>query len=88
MYRRSVNANGNGQIERSKDGGATWEAMTAPEINIEQLKFWVGAVNTGTQQPYVTMVIRGIASTSAKTLTSFNVQTSVSQRVPNLDLIP
>lgn len=87
MYRRNV-VSGVGRLERSKNSGTTWEALTAPEINITELKLWMGGVDIGVDQPYVTMVIRGTASTSAKTATSFNVQTTVAQRVPNLDLIP
>lgn len=81
----------NGQIQRSKLSGAvgSWEAMTAPEITITDLKFWVGGVlPVYTKQPYVTMVIRGTALTGPKSSTTFNVQTTVSQRVPNIDLTP
>ena len=87
LYRRSV-ISGNGRIERSKNSGTSWEAMTAPEINITDLKFWVGGVAIATQQPYIIMVIRGTAVTGPKSSTTFNVQTTISQRVPNLDLTP
>jgi len=89
-YRHGVHANGNGQIERSKANGivGSWETMTAPEINITDLKFWIGGVSASTEQPYITMVIRGTASTGPKISSSFNIQTTVSQRVPNIDLTP
>ncbi len=76
-----------GQIMRSKLGG-TPEALTAPELAITDLKFWVGGVTVSSQQPYVTMVIRGIAVTGPRTSTRFNIQTTISQRAPNFDLTP
>lgn len=73
----------NGSIERSTDSGSTYVALTAPEIRITTLRFWVDGTAIGSQQPFATILIRGIASTSAKTFTEFNIQTTVSQRTPN-----
>ncbi len=71
------------RIERSTNSGLSYVALTAPEIRITTLRFWVGGTAIGNEQPYVTMLVRGVASTSAKTFTSFNIQTTVSQRTPN-----
>jgi Tfp pilus assembly protein PilW len=73
-----------GSIERSTNGGATYIALTAPEITITTLKFWVDGTTIATDQPYVTILVRGTASTSAKTYTTFDIQTTISQRTPNL----
>lgn len=70
-------------IMRSTNSGANYVALTAPEISITSLQFWVGGVTAADEQPFVTMVIRGRAVTSAKTSTDFNIQTTISQRTPN-----
>ena len=78
-----------GSIMRSTTGlGGTFIAMTAPEMNINSLRFYAGGTTQNSEQAYVTIVIRGTASSTAKTNTSFDVQTTVSQRTPNFDLAP
>jgi hypothetical protein len=78
IYRFSGNS-----IERSTDSGATYLPLTAPELTITSLKFFVYGAAAGEDQPTVTMVIRGTASTTARTSTTFNMQTSVSAYTPN-----
>ena len=46
------------RIERSTDGGATYLALTAPELEVSNLRFYVSGTETDVNQPYVTMVIR------------------------------
>lgn len=72
-----------GQIQRSTDGGTTYYALTAPEINISTLRFFVEGTANGTGQPYVTMLIRGTAGSNNKTKTDINVQTTIAVRTPN-----
>lgn len=75
----------NMSIERSTDGGTNWVAMTAPEIVISKLRFWVGGNVLGDDQPYVTMIVYGtVGGGDLGTESSFNVQTTISQRTPNL----
>jgi type II secretory pathway component PulJ len=72
------------RIERSIDGGASWVALTAPEIVISNLRFWVGGVTVGADQPYIIMLVEGTVGTVTKTQTTFSIQTTISQRTPNL----
>jgi prepilin-type N-terminal cleavage/methylation domain-containing protein len=70
-------------IVRSTDDGATYLPLTAPEFSVANLQFYVYGTGKG-DQPTVTMVIRGSASTTARTATTFDVQTTVSAYTPNL----
>ncbi len=85
-YRLNNNAvyAGAGQIEkRTYDNGvwSDWVALTAPEINIQQLSFYVsGADLTDNAQPYVIMFIKGMASISNDSTAPFAIQTFISQR--------
>lgn len=79
---------GAGQICFSDDGGTNYLALTAPfpELSLEKLQFQVyGSVPEPlitSKQPLVVIIIKGTAGTgTAKT--TFNVQTSVSQRLPD-----
>ncbi len=77
------------QIQRSTNSGTSWLSMTAPEISIMQLAFYVGGTTLSGDQPYITMFISGSATSSlAKVSTSFDIQTTVSARTPNFLLTP
>lgn len=68
-------------IEKSTDGGLTYLPVTAPEISIQDLTFYVlGAVPSDTLQPKVLIKIKGSAGTKEGEKTDFTVQTLVSQR--------
>lgn len=72
------------QIEKSVDGGSTYIAVTAPEINIESLSFYVLGASpapANTLQPRVLIKIKGSAGSKAKTKSDFSLQTLVSQRL-------
>lgn len=84
QYVYRLNAN---RIERSTDGGATFLALTAPELNVTTLRFYVSGTEYDDNQPYVTMVIRGQASTTPKTATDFNIQTTIGERTPNFQYL-
>lgn len=84
QYVYRLNAN---RIERSTDGGATFLALTAPELNVTTLRFYVTGTEYDDNQPYVTMVIRGQASTTPKTATEFNIQTTIGERTPNFQYL-
>lgn len=71
-------------IEKSQDSGATFAALTAPEVKIENVQFYVtGAEKGDSLQPMVVIVAKGHAELNARTRTDFNLQASVSQRVPD-----
>ncbi len=80
IYRLSGN-----RIERSTDGGSTFLALTAPELDVTNLRFYVTGTETSSNQPYVTMIVRGSASTTPRTATDFNIQTTIGERTPNFD---
>ncbi len=71
-------------IERSQDSGTTFAALTAPEVKIEKLRFYVtGAEKGDSLQPMVVVVAQGHAQLGQRSRTDFNLQASVSQRVPD-----
>jgi len=73
------------QLERSIDGGATFIGVTAPEVRIENMKFYVSGTSvTDTKQPKVTITIQGLAGVKARVKTDFNLQVTISQRLPDL----
>lgn len=78
----------NHRIQRSKDGGATFVDLTAKEINIDDMRFFVLGSTPDTNQPVVTVVIRGTASVTPAVSTSFNIQTTLGSRTPNYSNFP
>jgi prepilin-type N-terminal cleavage/methylation domain-containing protein len=75
-----------GYIARSEDGGNTWVHLTAPEVSINSMTFYVVGSKPGdTTQPKVLVVLKGEAGIgSAKTDTTFHVEATAVQR--QLDL--
>lgn len=72
----------NNRLERSTNGGGTFVAVTAPEVVIEDLRFYVvGAIPGDTVAPKVVIVVRGYAGISSRTRSNFNLQTTVTQRL-------
>lgn len=82
--------NGEGWLERSIDAGNTFIRITAPEVEIENFKFYVvgseplSGINNDTKQPKVTITIGGTVNISERSKTTFNIQTTVSQRLLDL----
>jgi len=71
-----------GSIEKSDNGGVSYLGITAPEITINDFRFFVrGSQNTDALQPKVLMIIHGTAGVNEKVRTTFNLQTTASQRV-------
>jgi prepilin-type N-terminal cleavage/methylation domain-containing protein len=72
----------NGQIFRSKDGGAA-SAITAPPpaLQVTTLSFYVsGADPDDDRQPKILMIVRGTANVGSRSQTNFNIETLISQR--------
>lgn len=68
-------------IEKSTDEGLSYVPVTAPEITIVDLKFYVlGASSADHLQPKVLIKIKGSAGTKESDKTDFTVETLVSQR--------
>jgi type II secretory pathway pseudopilin PulG len=55
-------------------------AITAPEVTITKVRFYVSGASTNDGQPRVFMIINGNAGGASAVGTSFNLQTTVSQR--------
>lgn len=71
----------NGAIEKSSDGGATFAALTGPEVTINTLGFYVlGQAPGDGIQPRVTITI-GITSQVGNQTSNLKVQTTVSERL-------
>ena len=72
-------------LEESVDGGNTYVAVTAPEIVINSLEFYVigASPSPGTLQPKVLIKITGTAGTKASSITDFTLETLASQRLIN-----
>lgn len=77
-----------GCIERSTDG-VNWLPITAPEVIIQNVGFLFYVIGTGRGsadniQPRVVITIKGYVQVTATQQTSFNIQTSVTQRIYDL----
>ncbi len=71
----------NATVMRSVDG-ATFAAITAPEVVISKLAFYVVGSPTGDGiQPKVNILLSGSVAVTSKLTSQFNLQTSVTQRV-------
>jgi prepilin-type N-terminal cleavage/methylation domain-containing protein len=57
-------------------------AITASEITVTNLRFYVSGTASGGDQPRVTTVIQGYSGTST-TRSDFNINTTISQRASN-----
>lgn len=74
----------NSRIERSVNGGATFLPITAEEVTIESMKFYVvGALpdDFPQQQPKVVMTLRGYAGTNERSRTEVKLQTMITSRL-------
>jgi prepilin-type N-terminal cleavage/methylation domain-containing protein len=70
-----------GCIVRSTDGGATYSSMTSSEVYIGTLKFYVTGAQNAAIQPKVTILLSGVVTVTATQTSTFNLQTSVTQRI-------
>lgn len=85
---------GRNRLFRSQDGGGTWLAVTAPEVQIDDMTFYAvgtepggaGDVDHDVVQPKVVVVIKGSAQAeNAKSRTTFYIQATAVQRA--LDIL-
>jgi prepilin-type N-terminal cleavage/methylation domain-containing protein len=67
-------------ILRSTNGGSTWLPMTSPEVNITNLSFYVVG-RSDALQPKLTMLLSGYVAISSGQQSTFNIETSVTQRI-------
>lgn len=82
-YRLGYYASGNGAIQkRAQESGiwTNWVSLTAPEINIQKLAFYVdGASSLDDSQARVQVFVQGVAIAGG-TASPFAVQTYISER--------
>ena len=82
-YKRTVDlSNNHGRIQKTDEFGSS-DYITASEIDIQKLCFYVFGQNVGDNiQPRVFMVLQGVGiDPQKKTSTDFSLQTTVSQRL-------
>lgn len=75
---------GIGCLARSLDGGTTWAAVTAPEVFLTKVSFYLlgSVVGSGDlMQPKLTVLLSGYVKVTGSRQTVFNLQTSVTQRL-------
>jgi len=93
IYRYARDENGIGRIYRSTTGSIQDEvAVTAPEVNIDHMKFYVVGTTRGIDQlpdnpvqPKVVIEIRGTAGAhDEKIRTTFSIQATAVQRILDL----
>ncbi|OGZ07104.1 MAG: hypothetical protein A3D65_00635 [Candidatus Lloydbacteria bacterium RIFCSPHIGHO2_02_FULL_50_13] len=75
-----------GRIERSVNSGGEYLPLTAPELTVSNFRFYVYGVSVNDDQPVTTLLIRGSASTTQRTATTFNIQTTVAAYTPNIEI--
>ena len=88
-YRLATTTN---RIQKSTDNGATYVDITSPELQINNLMFYVKGVEPPDgiyphviQHPRVTVVVGGVAGISnPNSQTEFSFQTTISQRAPEI----
>jgi prepilin-type N-terminal cleavage/methylation domain-containing protein len=85
VYTFAQDKNGVGRIYKSENGQSP-VAITAPEVSIEEVKFYVVGTTPGdTTQPKVIIVIKGSAGAAgSKASTTFHIQATAVQRVLDL----
>jgi prepilin-type N-terminal cleavage/methylation domain-containing protein len=64
----------------------SWERMTAPEVEVSDLRFYVSGATLNQDQPTITIVMKGEAHVS-RVVRPFSIQTTVTARTPNTSLI-
>lgn len=84
QYRASSTIQG---MERSTDRGVTWTRMTAPEVGLSSLKFYVNGATKDNDQPFLTIIATGTIPTLRGQKLPFNIQASADPRTPNSSLI-
>lgn len=73
-----------GCVVRSTDGGSTYAAITASEVVVNTLQFYVIGAQSASLQPKVTILLSGTVQANGTQQTPFNLQTSVTQRLYDL----
>lgn len=86
VYSFQEDENGIGRIYKSESGGTGWLPITAPEVSIDEMAFYVvGTDPADNVQPKVVISIRGVAGADkVKTRSVFSIQATAVQRILDL----
>jgi prepilin-type N-terminal cleavage/methylation domain-containing protein len=77
-----------GQIMKSVDSEPPY-AVTAPEVRIESVQFYVTGEDPNDElQPKVFLTVNGYAGVKLRNRSQFNLQTTITQRLRDIDLTP
>ncbi len=69
-------------IERSEDGGATFDPITAPEVVVQTMEFYVvGSLQGDGIQPKIVLTLEGYTGTNDRTRTDIHLQTTLTPRL-------
>ncbi len=72
----------NGRVEVSKNSGTTFLPLTAPEVTVQNLRFYVSGAAAGDgSQPHMVITLSGYIQVSALNRTSIQLQTTLTQRL-------
>ncbi len=82
VYSIANDAQGRARLYRSQNGGASSIPVTAPEVDIEEMQFYVvGSTPQDNAQPKVVIVVKGAAGEdNVRIRTSFYIQATAVQR--------
>lgn len=84
VYSFATDASGIGRLYKSENGQAA-VAVTAPEVSIEEVEFYVvGTTRGDSVQPKVVIVVKGTAGLSESNKTTFHIEATAVQRVLDL----
>ena len=70
---------GRGSIQKKIDGGQS-VSITAPEIDVQRLVFYVDGAENDQKQPSVVIMVEGVATAGDGNTAPFAIQTYLSQR--------
>lgn len=78
------NSDSNAGFIAMRVGTGGWNRITSSDINIQYFRIYIsGATANDTLQPYAVIVLAGQILQNGKVLSDFNVQTSMTQRLPD-----
>lgn len=83
-YRHNTTESGRGVIERSV-GGGTWQPITSELVDITNFQAAVHGGNVAFSQPRTVITVSGEVRASNDIRSSFDIQTTISQRKLNLE---
>jgi prepilin-type N-terminal cleavage/methylation domain-containing protein len=70
------------QLYRATDGTTNGFAITSPEVQIDEMKFYVvGSSRADALQSKIIITVKGVAGIDERTQTKFNIQAMASQRI-------